>query len=228
MNINEKESNKPTRQGFLILLLMVALYVFVPTMIARDLIKYFNLNSNLSSMIGSVTLAIIFLIVFWSEIKKTFKEYISSKENFYTSLKYWLKGFGIMYISNIILVLLVFKGKIATNEEMNRQILKEFPAVAFFEIALIAPFVEEFIFRYALRKATGKNKYFPLITALIFGLLHSLTGISSWLDLLYTIPYGALGYMFGLAYNKTDNIFTSIVAHSVHNTLSFILIMLFA
>ena len=138
-----------------------------------------------------------------------------------------------MYIANLILAYLVFPGQIAENEELNRIFMHTYPLLGFFEVVLIAPFMEEMVFRYGLRKAWGKNKAFPLISGLVFGLLHALTGISSLevselLELLYIIPYGALGYAFGYLYNKTDNIFFSMSVHMTHNLISFLLIMFLA
>ena len=36
-------------------------------------------------------------------------------------------------------------------------------------------------------------------------------------DVLYIIPYGALGGAFALAYYDTDTIFTSMTMHMIHN-----------
>lgn len=226
--MEEKDINtKPSLNGLFTLVIMVMVYLMVPQVIGSICYKVLKLNETISLMIGNAFAAIVLFLAFFKKLKAQLIEYVHNKEYRGKSIKYWLIGFALMYVANAILVFLVFKGKIATNEELNRQILKSFPLVAFFEISIIAPFLEEMIFRYGLRKFIGKNKYFPIITALIFGGLHALTGISSWMDLLYTIPYGALGYMFGLAYNETDNIFTSVASHAIHNTLSFILILLF-
>ena len=42
-------------------------------------------------------------------------------------------------------------------------------------------------------------------------------------DLIYLIPYGSLGVCFALLYYKTDNIFSSIVVHSLHNSIAIFL-----
>ena len=226
MHKNTKIDRLPSIDGLLILLLLGTIYVYIPSVVAYALMEKLSFDYNVAAVIASFTVGIIFFIIFFKDIKKAFNEYLHDKNSFKTSMKYWLKGFGLMYLSNIILVMYVFDGQIATNEELNREVLKDIPYLAFFEIALVAPFVEEIIFRYGIRRLVGKNKLFPIISALIFGGLHALTGITSWKSLLFTIPYGALGYMFALSYNETDNIFTSITAHTIHNTVSFALIML--
>ena len=228
MENNETINTKPSLKGLWLLVVMSLIYILVPSFVIAILLRTTTIDDTLATIIGSSSVAVIFFFMFFNMLKEDYKKYINTKDSFKTSLKYWLKGFGLMYISNLILVLFVFKGKIATNEELNREILSKVPLIGFLEVSLVAPFVEELIFRFGLRKFIGKNKYFPIITALVFGGLHAVTGITSWMDLLYTIPYGALGYVFGLSYNETDNIFTSMVSHSVHNTVSFILIMLFS
>ena len=42
-------------------------------------------------------------------------------------------------------------------------------------------------------------------------------------DLLYIIPYGALGATFAYAYYKTDTVFTTVTFHIIHNTILFLI-----
>jgi len=44
--------------------------------------------------------------------------------------------------------------------------------------------------------------------------------------LIYLIPYGALGIAFGYAYRKTNNIYGTMIMHSIHNALSLVQIIL--
>ena len=68
-----------------------------------------------------------------------------------------------------------------------------------------------------------KNKYiYVLISGLVFGGMHVISSASSMGDFLYIIPYSALGIAFALLYYDTDNIFTTISMHSLHNLLSII------
>ena len=71
----------------------------------------------------------------------------------------------------------MFNGNISANEELNRQAITSYPIIGFISISIVAPLVEEMLFRYGLRKVTGKTKYFPLITAILFGGVHTLAGI---------------------------------------------------
>ena len=113
---------------------------------------------------------------------------------------------------------------VTVNEELNRQALLSYPVIGFVSISIIAPFVEEMIFRFGLRKITGNNIMFPIMSFLIFGFLHTVAGLDrSLLELVYIIPYGALGFVFAKAYQKSDNIFSSISAHMMHNTFCYVM-----
>lgn len=205
-------------------------YLFVPQVIGYYIFKSFHVDSIVAGLIGTAFFALIILIVFYSMFKEKIKDYFSNfLKYFKTSLKYWALGLVVMIISNLLLSF-IFTG-IAANEELNRNFVLGNPLFGFFSIVLIAPFVEEMIFRFGLRKLTGKSKYFPLISAIAFGVPHILAGINSplgiddLLQFLYVIPYGALGYAFGYIYNKTDNIFTSMTAHAIHNFMCFVVIV---
>ena len=46
------------------------------------------------------------------------------------------------------------------------------------------------------------------------------TESTSLIEILYIIPYGALGFFFAKAFYETDNIFSSISVHMIHNTIA--------
>ena len=91
-----------------------------------------------------------------------------------------------------------------------------------YQTVFYAPLSEELIFRRSF-KDVFKNKYiYVLISGLVFGGMHVISSASSMSDFLYIIPYSALGIAFALLYYDTDNIFTTISMHSLHNLLSII------
>ena len=58
---------------------------------------------------------------------------------------------------------------------------------------------------------------FIIISGIIFGGLHVITGFSSPIDLLYLIPYCAPGFAFAYILADSDNIFIPISLHFMHN-----------
>ena len=229
---NIEEGKWLNLKSFLVCLCMVLSFLLVPQIVGSLLYFGRGLNETVSIIIGNTVLTFLYIIVFFPTLKKQFKDFKTNfSDNFHMSLKYWGIGLALMLISNFILNFLVFPGEISENEKLNRLFIQSYPLIGFFEIVFLAPFIEELIFRFGLRKSWGKNKAFPIITALIFAFLHAIAGISEVKDLiylLYIIPYGALGYAFGYLYNKSDNIYLSITAHMMHNFMTFILIILFA
>ena len=58
--------------------------------------------------------------------------------------------------------------------------------------------------------------------------IHVLNGITSPYELLFYIPYGALALAFSYILDKTNNIFTTTIIHTFHNTLAIVLLSLSA
>ena len=137
-----------------------------------------------------------------------------------------------MIISNNI-ISIFFSGATANNEQAVRSLIDSYPLYMFFSVSIYAPFIEELIFRKSIKDIFSSyennniNKYIYIIySGLIFSSLHVLGTTSSYLDYLYIIPYLALGISFASLYYKTDNIFTTITMHSIHNTIAIVLYLL--
>ncbi len=202
-------------------------YVMIPSIIAICIQKPFKLTDNVASFIGNLIYFVGILLYFRQMFKEKIKDYFKNFTSYFgTSLKYWGIGLLVMVVSNLILNYIVFPGQIATNEEVNRAYLEMNKIIGFIQIVFMAPIIEEMIFRFGIRKITDHKLWFPIISALVFGLPHALTGIITPLELLYTIPYGALGYAFASLYNKTDNIWTNISMHMLHNGFVYMVIIL--
>ena len=182
-------------------------------------------NVMLSTFSNIVLLLILFLI-FRKDIIKEWKKFKSNfLENIDTGIKYWLVGLAIMMGSNIIINIVMNLGQ-AANEQAVQQMISALPWLMFINAGIIAPCTEELIFRKSFRKAFPNKWLFVFISALIFGSLHVVTSMTSPIELLYIIPYGALGGAFAYMYQKTDTIFTSITMHMFHNSALILLSIL--
>ena len=167
---------------------------------------------------SSLCLFVIYFIFYFKSLRKdlnTFKNDIMNNLN--TAFKYWFVGLVIMFVSNIIIVF--FNHNMAGNEQSVRQMIDVLPFFMLINAGFIAPFNEEIIFRKSLGDIFKSKWLFVFFSFLLFGGAHVIGNIKTWLDILYIIPYGALGGAFALAYRKTDTIITSIVMHMFHNTL---------
>ena len=93
--------------------------------------------------------------------------------------------------------------------------------------SIVAPILEELIFRLSLYKIFKKYSYlFIFISGIVFGSMHVIGNISNIIDILYIIPYSIPGCIFAYTLVKSDNIFVPISLHFIHNTFSIIIQLL--
>lgn len=176
--------------------------------------------------ISNLILFGIFAFIYRKTLIKDAKEYFSNfGKNIETSFKYWLIGFGIMAISNLFITF-VLKKSIAGNEDVVRSYITTMPILMILDVVILAPFLEELTFRKSIREAINNKWCYVLISGIIFGWMHIASYISSISDLVYLIPYSALGISFSLLYYKTDNIFSTIMMHAMHNGLAVLVYLL--
>lgn len=169
-----------------------------------------------------VTCAI--LIIFYK------KDFIDGNNDFNKNFKkrikstyfIWFIGLVIMLITNSAIQAII--KDIASNELANREVLSKYYFYAIPSMVILGPICEEIIFRLSLKKIFNNNYLFIIISALLFGGAHVL--LADGLEILYIIPYGALGAAFAYLYEKTNNILCSILAHITHNLLCIILLVL--
>jgi membrane protease YdiL (CAAX protease family) len=181
---------------------------------------------------GIVFIIVVFifrktLITDFKDFKTNFKSYIK------IIIKYFLIGIGIMILTNFIINYIVSPGSIALNEVANRESIIKYPIYSIMTLIILGPISEELIFRANFKNSIKNEKLFLVITALLFGSMHLLAYFdsmqsiaSSWEQLLYLIPYTALGFIFGYVYLKTKNIYSAIMVHLLTNLLSLSIILL--
>lgn len=216
---------------FILLLCGMAYFPYLP-------IELFNIPYDSFSMtmkalymtFCDIGFMIILFILYKDKIIDNCKKYFNKfLDNFELSFKYYFIGLLIMIVSNIV-ISLFFSGANANNEEAVRNMIDTIPLYMIFSVSIYAPFVEELIFRNSIKDMVmsfGNNKItkylYIFISGFIFALLHILGQATSYLDYLYIIPYMSLGVAFATLCYKSDNIFSSISMHALHNTATLIL-----
>lgn len=197
-------------------------------------VKIFNIDvKNITgtmavilSTFSSIIIFFIFFLIYRKDLKKDFKNFWKNKEDYMdVGIRCWIIGLVIMFASNIILNFILKAGG-ANNEKAVQTMIQSLPLLMFIDAGILAPFNEEIVFRKTL-KDIFKNKWiFVIISFLLFGSVHVLGSAENILDYLYIIPYGALGAAFAYADYETDNIFTSISLHMIHNIILIIISIL--
>ena len=188
-------------------------------------VKLFNINIQTMSItmkavlstFASLVIVFILFILYRKDLKKDFKDFWKNKENYFDiGIRYWVIGLVIMLVSNFILNF-IFKTGGANNEKIVQTLIKAAPLLMFIDAGILAPFTEEIVFRKTI-KDVFKNKWvFVILSFILFGGAHVISSSKTIADYLYIIPYGSLGASLALAYYKTNNIFTSISMHTIHN-----------
>lgn len=187
------------------------------------------------SFINSRTAAIIFDVLFnlliFSLVLYVFRKRLSRdlkafKDNFGSYIGYVFKWWGLMLLMSLgaAIVRLVLGGEVETA---NQAALNSMPIWYVGPLAIIwAPFVEEGIFRGGLRRFVKNDKLFIVLSAILFGLLHTIgteTGIYNMF--VQSLQYMVMGGVMAYTYSKTNNIFVNMGIHCVQNTLGVILML---
>lgn len=146
----------------------------------------------------------------WQDFKLNFKKYAK------IAFRDWFLGFLVMIFSNLI-ISLFFKG-LGENENNVQDLISTTPYIAFILTSVLAPIIEEMIFRKSLKDAINNKYLYMFLSGFIFGLVHVIAS-SNPLEYLLIIPYGALGFTFAKTINETDNIYATIMVHAFHNAV---------
>ena len=113
-------------------------------------------------------------------------------------------------------VLLIYILPTPLEEQHTKTMIQSYGLFGVFLACLVAPIVEEFIFRYVPQN----DKATIAASVMIFGLMHAQISKD-----LYTSFYPAIvtminGIVFYIFYKKTDNLYVSILIHAISNFIA--------
>ena len=202
----------------------ILIYIFFPSIFT--LLFTTNINSKeyiICMFLSYILLTFYFIFIYKKELISYLKNF--KKEHIKTIIIYEIIGFILMMLSNYIINYIIIPNGISNNELGNRELLYNYKLIYPIILCILIPFLEEITFRLEFKKNIKNNKLFIFTSSITFGLLHILS-TTKYIELLYIIPYTILGLTFSLIYNKTNNIFSNIIAHTIHNTI-IVLILLF-
>lgn len=224
MNIKQNINFKELLKG----LMIIALYFFLGELLSIPFLFLYKqkiLNLEIANLLLYISLTIIFTIIYFKDLKSDLKIFFKKpKEILKIGFNYWIKGLFIMMLSSFIFNIIGIGTSI--NQEQNIELLKSMPLYEIISAVMLAPILEELVFRRSLKYAFKNNYIYAYTVGLIFGFIHITTSLSSPIMLLLIIPYSAMGIAFGFTYKKTNNIFSTITIHMLHNAISLGLAML--
>ena len=218
--MNKKNLIENIGKAFLIFLLFNYSWLFqlIPVLLFNiNLDKVSDTTQVLLSGFSSIVLAVILFFIFRKDIIKEFNKFRKKFwDNFDIGIKNYFIGLVIMIVSNI-LINKVFGGAGANNEEAVQGMITTLPWAMLITAGFLAPWSEELIFRKNIRNIFKNKWFYASVSGLLFGLAHVLGQTNNFVDWLFIIPYGSLGFFFATSYYDTDTIFTPIFFHMIHN-----------
>lgn len=166
-----------------------------------------------SFIAGTITLLIIWILVFTD--KKYFDIFDGPKASIGASVGWGILGFFMVLFGQSIGIMIeqsIGIGAGSENTEMLLEIAK-FSPIMILVIAIIAPILEEFVFRRVVFGSIVQFQNFwvsAIISAIIFAAIH--------FDFTHIILYTICGLIFAFLYYKTKRLLTSIIAHVLLNS----------
>ena len=135
--------------------------------------------------------------------------------------RYTLLAIGIYYLFLVVLTIILTKLGIVPQKQDNQSsidsLLKTSAIVLILYVTIIAPIIEELLFRYILPKAFNFNKIAEIIAYavgfILFVTLHMPNGITG------LMTYGGMGVLFTFMRIYYDNINASILTHITWNVI---------
>lgn len=188
-------------------------------------------------ILPSIQLGMYALVVFvtvalaWPSIKHSYHRFI---EQWYKNINLIIVLCVISFIVNISLSLLVSYVTSTTgsnNQNLIEQSSTMMPFLTILSTCLVAPIVEECVFRSGLFAFIRKKFNFflaALLSSVFFASLHFSEALftGNFNDLSYLIVYTAIGFVFAYAYEKSDSVMVSGSIHFLNNAMAMLQMML--
>ena len=216
-SINKLEKLEVTKKDLLLSVLLVVVYF------SQFFIDVFSENVRIYAVIGYYLITFgLCLYVFRERYRRDF---FFLKNDFKNYIKYIFKMWGVMLLASLCAAFIVMALN-GNSQSANQEALNGMPLWFMIPVACIwAPVVEEAIFRGVIRRFIPNNVLFVIVSAVLFGLLHTVGQEATlYLTIVQSLQYMAMGAGMAIAYVKSNNIMTNMGVHCVQNTFSTILL----
>lgn len=118
---------------------------------------------------------------------------------------------------------------VSVLEEFYKEILKSFEMLldykvaGFITVCILAPIIEEILFRGILLRGLLQNGISPVFAIFLSSFLFGLAHLNPW----QFLGAGLLGAVFGFVYYRTQSLWICMFLHALNNTISFIMMVKF-
>jgi membrane protease YdiL (CAAX protease family) len=228
---DETPTNQEALTGLLVGFGYLTIFTVIPYLILINLIPTISesLAASLSQIIASIIAVGLMLMVSRRVYKLIIKNFTL------TSFKQAMRYAGIMYLISIsygIISTYVFNNNtVNANQQELIKIAGEYPVVFIILAVIVAPLIEELIFRYYLYKKLEKRGFLLALTVstFLFSIIHIVPSFATgtFVADIATLPaYLLPSLVFAVAYYQTGKLAVPIFAHFAFNLVSAILIFL--
>ncbi|QQK08800.1 CPBP family intramembrane glutamic endopeptidase [Miniphocaeibacter halophilus] len=218
-NLENKKQNRKTLKNIVYIFLY---FILLDEILIRVLPNFIDISNII--LINTVynesklfIMSIFGIVFYWQELKIGMKNFAN---------KWWKKiiQFIVVYILFIalsVLIGLLIEIPTSSNQYSLEEMINSYPIMIFGTI-ILAPFVEEIIFRHILIGELSKTipKFLAIIiSCILFALIHSELTLSF-------IVYFLMGMAFTIIYilNK-DNFIASFFYHAIHNSIALLAVL---
>ncbi|MFV0254912.1 MAG: lysostaphin resistance A-like protein [Erysipelotrichaceae bacterium] len=182
-----------------------------------------------------VSVSMVTLLVVWivcrNKIKDDFKR-IKHSDLLIKTVIYTALMLVYVVIVSLIIALIIGDNIGSMNQVQLELIFAGNELLLIFTTVLLAPFIEEIVFRLAVDWLVGTNakKYiYYILSGLLFGLMHIIASVvmGNFIELIYLFIYSGIGVILAHIYLKHDrNIFYPIAIHALYNGIQVCLMII--
>ena len=221
-------------------LIFVILIFFFGSLLIVDAFRLIGINPkafdskdmNYFDCFIELTYAVIIYLLYRNYFRIDFRELKSGFKKYFLEILKYFALFMVVKIASAALTSIVgFALGVEIGESENQNIIigltSSAPIMMLISTAILAPIVEEGIFRLGFRKVINNKYLFMIISGLVFGFLHIFpTELSMSIALTYSITYVTMGVLLAYVYVETDNIWFPIIIHALNNFISMLAIIM--
>ena len=118
----------------------------------------------------------------------------------------------------------------SANQSLIESVVDSKPLLMFFTTVLLAPVLEEIIFRGMMFAWVYEKfpRFAHLISSFLFAFAHVALGMLSGNvgEFIQIVPYFLMALVLSKLYEKTNNIYVPIIAHTVNNFIAVVATMM--
>lgn len=231
----------PDQIKWIFIFVILPLYLYCGSIIFNAVLKFimitFSLQLDYNSANAYLNLMsdFVMLVIVWfvmkDLLKEQFKDFFKNTKN---NLIYGcLIGVGLIYAGSFIggVITTLFGGaQTSQNQAMIETITLTSPVLMIITTVLLAPVLEEFVFRGILFGWAYEinPKFAHILSAFIFAMLHIILALLSgnvaeWIQI---FAYFLMAIVLSYLYEKTNNIFVPVLTHMINNLITMIIIIM--